>query len=480
MGDLEQFTRQQLETVNRIYAWHKERGDAEPARGYLGASIIGHECDRYLWYTFRGCCKPEFEGRLYRLFETGDLEEARFVKELRAIGCTVHDTDPETGEQFEFLALGGHFSGHMDGCALGIPEAPKTWHVLEFKTAKGSLHAKLKKEGVHKSYPKHWAQMQCYMGGSGMKRALYLSKNKDTDELYAERVKFEANPYSAFTEKASRIIQATQPPERMASRPDDWRCKFCDAHALCWGCGEVAVPIPGKTCKSCCHATPETGQVGAQWSCERFDADSVSTDDGKGCPEHLLLPGLVSFAEPVDSGDGWIDFKSRDGTLWRHGQGERAWSTEELITGMGPLGEPKEPKKHHVAWRCGMAYDCKKAWCSDHGELFVCAVCGQAEADLEPSCPGRPLPPELAEDPDSLLASYPWSDSERIWDGPAVELSAALASMGWPPSKLLAMEPLRTQLDHQVNAAEFRLGAVDHLVVSYAADGLAAIWRGKE
>ena len=158
MTDLTQYIPEQSKTVAAIFAHHKKTGDAEPVRGYLGASIIGHHCERYLWYCFRQCCKPDFSGRMYRLFETGDLEEPRFIRELRAIGCTVHDTD-ENGEQFEVSAFGGHFSGHMDGCALGIPEAPKTWHVLEFKTHNAKSFRGLVKKGVKESKPQHYAQI---------------------------------------------------------------------------------------------------------------------------------------------------------------------------------------------------------------------------------------------------------------------------------------------------------------------------------
>ena len=155
MGDLAAYLPKKSIVAKSIFEWHKKTGDAEPARGYLGASIIGHHCDRYLWYSFRACCKEDFPGRIYRLFETGDLAEIRFTKELRAIGCTVHDVDPNTGEQFEINDFGGHFSGHMDGCALGIPDAPKTWHVLEFKTHNAKSFAKLVKEGVKASKPVH-------------------------------------------------------------------------------------------------------------------------------------------------------------------------------------------------------------------------------------------------------------------------------------------------------------------------------------
>ena len=206
---LAQFLPTQSKTVKAIYTHYKKVGDAEPPRDYLGASIIGHPCERYLWYCFRQCCKPNFDGRMYRLFETGDLEEARFVENLRAIGCKVHDTD-ENGEQFEVSAFGGHFLGHMDSAILGIPEAPKTWHVGEFKTHNAKSFAKLKKEGVQKSKPQHYAQVMVYMHLTGMKRALYLARNKDTDELYSERIRYDKAESKALMERAHRITQISQ------------------------------------------------------------------------------------------------------------------------------------------------------------------------------------------------------------------------------------------------------------------------------
>src|SRR6056297_1806904 len=133
MGDISEQVPELTKTVQAIYEHYKKTGDAEPMRNYLGISIIGHHCSRYLWYCFRHCCKEDFSGRMYRLFETGDLEEYRFVKDLRDIGCTVYEVDG-SGNQFAFKGVGGHYAGHMDGCGTGIPEAPETWHVLEFKT----------------------------------------------------------------------------------------------------------------------------------------------------------------------------------------------------------------------------------------------------------------------------------------------------------------------------------------------------------
>lgn len=103
-------------------------------RSHLGASLIGKECERALWYDFRWVTRSKHPGRLLRLFETGQLEEARLVLNLRRTGATVLEVDPETGRQFRVQAHGGHFGGSLDGVAINLLEAPKVWHVLEFKT----------------------------------------------------------------------------------------------------------------------------------------------------------------------------------------------------------------------------------------------------------------------------------------------------------------------------------------------------------
>lgn len=354
MGNLTDLLPKDSPTVEAIYAYHKKKGDAEPQRGYLGASIVGHECDMFLWLTFRGAIREDVSGRVYRLFETGDLEEIRFMKELRAIGCEVFDRD-EKGEQFECMALGDHFSGHMDAVATGVIEAPKTPHLVETKTAKDDHFKKIKAGGVKKEKPQHYAQMQSYMGLQGLTRALYLVRNKDTDELYSERVEFDRPFFEHLMTRAKRLIETSQAPAKIpGGRADFWKCKTCPGNKLCWGGAEVAVPIQGgQTCRTCCHATAETGQPGAKWSCAKFNVLLESTDVGADCPSHLLLPGFVSFADPTDSDDDWIEFTNRDGTKWRHG-GPASYSTYALMTTKGPL----EPPRAADPWgRCGVCGD---------------------------------------------------------------------------------------------------------------------------
>lgn len=348
MTDLTPYLPQQSKTVKAIFAHYKKVGDAEPTRGYLGASIIGHSCSRYLWYTFRHCCKPKFDGRMHRLFETGNLAELRFIKNLVDIGCKLHHID-DNGEQFEVKALHGHFSGHMDGCACNIPEAPKTWHVLEFKTLNAKYFKILLREGVQKAQPRHYAQMQAYMHLTGMTRALYLAVNKNTDDLYSERIHYDAKYATQLMDKANYIITATVPPERIGSRPDSFHCKYCDARSLCWGHKhekdilEVipecpALPISILSCRQCCHAEPiMSGQYG-QWTCRKHKRGLSPECQVRPCEHHLTLPGLFPFARWEDHRDvgkdefdyECIEFTNFDGFPWHHGNSLGSYTSVEL------------------------------------------------------------------------------------------------------------------------------------------------------
>lgn len=120
-------------TLSAIYAAYEADAD-DGFRPHLGASVIGTECERALWLGFRWATKATFSGRMLRLFETGQLEETRLVRNLRRTGATVLDRDPDNGRQWHVEAHGGHFGGSLDAVAIGLLEAPKTWHVVEFKT----------------------------------------------------------------------------------------------------------------------------------------------------------------------------------------------------------------------------------------------------------------------------------------------------------------------------------------------------------
>lgn len=57
-------------TPAMIYKAYEDEAESGH-RPHLGASLIGHHCERYLWLVFRWAKAKKFAGRMYRLFGTG-------------------------------------------------------------------------------------------------------------------------------------------------------------------------------------------------------------------------------------------------------------------------------------------------------------------------------------------------------------------------------------------------------------------------
>jgi len=154
------------------------RGVDSPFRTHLGASVIGDECARKIWYGFHWTTIPSFGGRILRLFNRGHLEEGRFIAALLAIGCQVYQQD-ENGKQFRISGVSGHFGGSGDGIATGVPDVdPSLPVLLEFKTHNDKSYIKLAKEGVRSAKFEHYVQMQIYLRKMALTVALYMAVNK--------------------------------------------------------------------------------------------------------------------------------------------------------------------------------------------------------------------------------------------------------------------------------------------------------------
>jgi len=313
----------QQQTVAAVMRLYEDREAQQPGGGghrmHLGASLIGHACERYLWLVFRWAAREHFDGRMLRLFEAGRAFESRAVAELRAVGVEVHDAD-EFGHQYRVSAHGGHFGGSLDGAALSLPEAPKSWHVVELKTHSDKSFTELQAKGVQQAKPMHWAQMQTYMGLTGMERALYLAENKNTSALYQERLSADPVAFAQIMARAERIITAPEPPARISSDPAWWQCKLCPMHALCHG--EQA---PEVNCRTCAHATPELDGHDGRWSCARHKCDLSEEDQRLGCDSHRYIPilleriGTQGEVAPEPDGNAAVQYLTPDGGSFTNG-----------------------------------------------------------------------------------------------------------------------------------------------------------------
>jgi CRISPR/Cas system-associated exonuclease Cas4 (RecB family) len=286
-------------------------------RKHLGASLIGRQCARQLWYVHRWVKKELFTGRMLRLFERGQLEEERFVALLKNAGATVYEVDPQSGKQWRIVDVDGHFGGSCDGVAVNVPQLPAGMAcVLEMKTHNSKSFTKLKKDGVAKAKPEHVVQLQTYMLKLEIEVGLYLAVNKDNDELYAEFVALDRSIGERAIRRAQSIIYSEQGPPRISNSPGWFECKFCTFTDICF-----RKEVPEVNCRTCCHATP--GPEGA-WTCAR--GNPQAGDKQQGCPEHLFNPYLLNITR-VTSGntdENWLELLRLDGTTVKTGPNHTA------------------------------------------------------------------------------------------------------------------------------------------------------------
>lgn len=222
-----------------------------PPRDYLGASRLGHPCERALQFEFAGAPKDEgqeFSGQTLRIFEIGHALEALAIRWLRGAGFDLYTRkgDRPDGGQFGFSVAGGRIRGHVDGIIAAGPEGfglaiPALW---ECKTMNARNWRETVAKGVVVAKPVYAAQIalyQAYMEGSvpgiSANPALFTAINKDTAELHHELVPFDADLAQRMSDKAVRILSATDAGEllpRFTRTREHFECRFCSWATRCW------------------------------------------------------------------------------------------------------------------------------------------------------------------------------------------------------------------------------------------------------
>lgn len=252
-------------------------------RKHLGASLIGRECGRELWYGFHWSKNVVHSGRLLRLFNRGHLEEGRFVALLRLINCEVWQYTSE-GNQYRVQGHDGHFGGSLDIVVRGVPDLPPDVAALgEFKTHGEKSFLKLVAEGVRSAKFEHWVQMQIYMGSYGLPCALYLAVNKNTDDLYGEIVAFDPEQYAQFVDRAHKVIYTADPPKRISHSPGWFKCKFCDYKGICHHGEPLAV-----NCRTCVYSSPVSD---GKWMCAKHAQELPRAMQELGCQGYSARKG---------------------------------------------------------------------------------------------------------------------------------------------------------------------------------------------
>lgn len=269
-----------------------EGEQADAGRGHLGASQIGRDCVRELWYSFRDFTPVHFPTKTLYMFADGHLSESVMVERLQKV-IDLEPVDPVTGKQWRFSDHDGHFGGSLDGIIRGgLVEAPSKPHVWEAKSLGDStwkklnkLKAELPEKEVLKAFSlTYYAQAQIYMHYMKMDRHYLTASTAGAREWTSVRTDYCKEDAEFYINRAHRIITSDTPPPRIGRDQTDFKCKWCDHSAVCW---EGAAPR--INCRSCKHSYAGADNT---WVCDKFTKVLSREDQLAACPEHEYISNV--------------------------------------------------------------------------------------------------------------------------------------------------------------------------------------------
>ena len=210
-------------------------------RDYLGGSRLGVACERALQYEYAQAPVDhgrDFTGRILRIFERGHTMEDLMIEWLRLAGFELK-TQGKDGHQFGFSVADGRLRGHCDGVIVAGPEGfayPALW---ECKALGSKSWQDLVKKGLAISKPVYAAQVAVYQAYLDLHQnpAIFTALNADTMEVYTELVPFDGALAQRMSDRAAKVIKATEAGEllpRAFQDPTHFECRFCAWQDRCW------------------------------------------------------------------------------------------------------------------------------------------------------------------------------------------------------------------------------------------------------
>lgn len=226
----------------------QENHRKQAPRNYLGASRLGVACDRALQYKYLQTPVDhdrELSGQTLRIFQAGHVFETLMIDWLRQAGFELY-TETANGDQYGFSAADGKMRGHVDGILANGPESanlryPALW---EAKSLSNRSWRDTVKRGLAVSKPVYAAQIALYQAylepqipKISRNDALFTAINKDTAELYFERIPFDGGLAQRTSDRGVKVLKACEAHEllpRLTRDPTHYQCTFCPWQDRCW------------------------------------------------------------------------------------------------------------------------------------------------------------------------------------------------------------------------------------------------------
>ena len=199
----------------------KRAGDNIP-RQHLGLSEIGHKCPRWLWYAHHNTPSKPVEGRIIRLFRTGNIIEDAIISDLESIDIEVTDRQREVEIVNGDIVLRGHIDGIVSG------------QLLEIKSTNEKYFKQLLKVGYEKWNPKYKAQAHVYMVLCDLEECMVVVENKNDSNLYIETLKLDRDYVTKLLIDVFAAITPDTPPDRMCPDISWYESKYCKYQEFCF------------------------------------------------------------------------------------------------------------------------------------------------------------------------------------------------------------------------------------------------------
>jgi Domain of unknown function DUF83 len=196
----------------------------DDVREYIGASSIGSDCLRKIWYQYKGMKSEGIASKTRRIWDVGKKLEELLIDWLIKSGVKVVTYDVTYSSEKVPI-----FQGHIDA----LVELNNKNYILEIKTAKNASFNIFVKKGVKSWNPQYYAQVQSYMGMSGIFSTYILVLNKDNSDISDELVTFDSDFYDSLEKKALGISKSVSEPPKINGSPLWYQCKMCSYNKIC-------------------------------------------------------------------------------------------------------------------------------------------------------------------------------------------------------------------------------------------------------
>lgn len=212
-----------------------KREEAERKPPQVDRMSASGRCYRDRWATMQGLpldYGKGFGASVLQIFRLGHVIEDEVVDLLGEAGFTVSDQQREVGE--------GQWIGHIDGIVEWSPSG-RDWDrvtsLLEIKSANAKQFGLCQELGYEAWKPQYAAQLHAYMGYiPEVEEALVIVYNKNTSEIYAERILFDLDEFERLKEQSRIVTESKTVPVRpkQATSHGCRFCNWCDRNEWCW------------------------------------------------------------------------------------------------------------------------------------------------------------------------------------------------------------------------------------------------------